>query len=1411
MKRKYVLAIGAGVLTLAAAVAVAREYVMSHVFQPMANDRELRQNQVLFQQNTETQDRLPGEDGENSALLDKNENDGDADTEKKGADYLFDLGGQTGGNTGALVDNSNTGPTDPNTPTDPTQPGSGSGNTPGQVIEITPGGGNDSDNTVVRPTQPGGTTDPTAPVGPVTPTDPSAPSEPTEPTKPAEVKDPDPVKANPPTGTGVGGITNKPYIEGVTPREDKNGEQMIVIAQSTYVSGSMLYKGQTVDQKQIYFSLQTFVIGVDNTQYLWGAEALDKYVRIDAVSFDGGETWLTEFPVTIPEDAGEFLIRAQYRLKESDGWTDRLVTYDPADTRVMVLSENVEGSISADQILNSEDQNPALDSLVNLYRWQSDLLGQYPEKLYSGWTEDGVAVPFAYPVKAGRHVLQPGAYADIPHGFRVENKVYWMNDDFTDIDFDYSNLTYLQTVTAIEEDNITKFDATGVLTIPDYVQAVDLGPKETLEVEILRVPESVLYLSGVGLRVRHGYIVAEHNPNYASQDGLLLNKDQTAILAVPLAETDVTVPETVKTVAILADNRIRVLRLQADSMENMPEIATESLHDCTVIVRDELLDACIRENLSFFTKSTGNRVAAASDPGTTYYVDQNAVLTTAGELVEVLPGSNRALRFYDDVRSVRTNALAAGERIQTIVLSRNGTHITLEPDSLVGADGLRTILCYTKDQAEDVQRQLSASGASENVDVVMLSTSKEGYTYAWIAEDDLTVLVDAPEDVTAFTGVVTAENGTAVTVNYIGIGAFADCTGLKWVYLPESVSRIGYEAFRDCTALEGVLIDTKEQITILERAFAGCEALRFLASNAMDGQVCEDSLPVAIRDPGSTELKLPGYCMALVRSGADGYDAHWTMFTTKDPDYYTVEDLGNGTIAVYLTDVNGVPYALLRAAGNGEGILTLPESTIEIYQYGFAGMTSGNGFRLEWEALPNLYYLDGGAFYNSGLTGDVVCLDGVLVGEQCFAGSGITSFLSQAGWLGSDFRAGAFQNCTALQRVELGSFAPDCSLYSFLFDGCQQLEELVIDDFSAPKLIIFNDSPFRFNSDWTIEEETEKLKVSIPEYSSDSFVRTWRFGFAGYSGMYSGSAYIDMWNGIQMQLMDWETWSYPPDEDVDAELEVQLLTAENRIRSLTGQPAGDKVRDLYVYRESNYLLTLVKVPEDVTDAFLDAYTIGMPDGWALDYIAAGAFENCTNLQSVFVPDTLAGIHSGAFSGNFQAPLKLYFYAPVPLLPDAEGVPFTFGQTDENIILTLLWPGEEESYIEQWKYPFAGYTDETSMYAAVSLEHPDWIEEEIEAEMETLLSPQVARLKAMLGVEDPTEPSEPIAEPTDPTGPTEPELPTDPTEPTEPVDPSEPTGPSEPTDPSDPTQPGDPTEAIEETGHSAPDEERNQEG
>ena len=152
-----------------------------------------------------------------------------------------------------------------------------------------------------------------------------------------------------------------------------------------------------------------------------------------------------------------------------------------------------------------------------------------------------------------------------------------------------------------------------------------------------------------------------------------------------------------------------------------------------------------------------------------------------------------------------------------------------------------------------------------------------------------------------------------------------------------------------------------------------------------------------------------------------------------------MEDLGNGTMAAYLTGVDGVPHALIRAGGTAEG----RSDASGKYRRNLSVRLCGSDFRHRLPAgmgctaqalLPGRWSL-----YDSSLSGDVFCPDGVLVGEECFFGSDITGFTSAVGGIGSDFRAGAFQHCTSLTRVELGSFAVNSSLYSYLFNGCEQL------------------------------------------------------------------------------------------------------------------------------------------------------------------------------------------------------------------------------------------------------------------------------------------------------------------------------------------------------------------------------------
>ena len=187
----------------------------------------------------------------------------------------------------------------------------------------------------------------------------------------------------------------------------------IVIEQSSYNSGSVLYEDQKVTKRDVYNSLDTLVYGKDGNGYLWGADALDKYIRIEAVSFDGGQSWKTDFPLTIPEglEEGKMLIRVSYRMSAKDSnWKKKLVSYIPKGNRIFVLANRVdeeEQVILEDDILNTE-QHPELGEIFNLFRYQDNIIsGNQLTSLFPGWEEDGELVPWLYKVTKGRHILEP--------------------------------------------------------------------------------------------------------------------------------------------------------------------------------------------------------------------------------------------------------------------------------------------------------------------------------------------------------------------------------------------------------------------------------------------------------------------------------------------------------------------------------------------------------------------------------------------------------------------------------------------------------------------------------------------------------------------------------------------------------------------------------------------------------------------------------------------------------------------------------------------------------------------------------------------------------------------------------------------------------------------------------------------
>ena len=142
-------------------------------------------------------------------------------------------------------------------------------------------------------------------------------------------------------------------------------------------------------------------------------------------------------------------IRAQYRLRTSDEWTQLSpdVQYELEQSRVFVLNQKLTGEsskIDNDLLLNLDgfSQHPAAGGYMNLLRWvqemvdlrtptpsnsASPLSGTRLSTLFPGWTENGKLVSFFYPVSSGRHVLEPADSVALDSSlYQVELRRYWM-------------------------------------------------------------------------------------------------------------------------------------------------------------------------------------------------------------------------------------------------------------------------------------------------------------------------------------------------------------------------------------------------------------------------------------------------------------------------------------------------------------------------------------------------------------------------------------------------------------------------------------------------------------------------------------------------------------------------------------------------------------------------------------------------------------------------------------------------------------------------------------------------------------------------------------------------------------------------------------------------------------------------
>ncbi len=1011
---------------------------------------------------------------------------------------------------------------------------------------------------------------------------------PEKPSRPADsAKDPGGSKSNP----SGGWIGNSTYNETTVASKD-NTRPVIQDAREDIFTEALnrLYLGQSVNERTVYNALNTYVeVDGEWVRYLWGDEDLGRYVRIRRLSFDGGKTWSSladGAEVTIPSDlsaSSGIRIDVSYRLSTQDDWTDMEVTYQPEASRILVLNQVIADenlTLSDEMLVNGtspKEQYLAKGETLNLYSLQKNYLDKTENEtlpvLFTGWTENGEPVSWLYTAKTGRHILEPGdSIAYDTASYTVKLLHYFLTADEESAGTD--ELYYLQTLTGYRREN----SADGaVLNVPYYVQALDLSDGEDLEVDAVTIPDTVIRIDPEGIQTRQGWIVSGNNPSYRSDENrILYNKAGTRLLSMPSALEKLEVSSALEQICIPEKNQLKKLVLsgtksaEAGARAGLPEINLEALSDCSILLpagktlSESAVTAFLKEHAEVLAQSTGNTVSFAGED-TSYTVQNGFLVSEDGKICRTLQ-PQKTMRLPAGSSSVTEAALSEAETLTTLQLSYDGTAPVFEEGALE-AGHIARIQCYTQEQQESVLRQVKEQGLSEKIQVTLDDTLEiNGFSCSLKERDGEEVLVieKAPADITVFDEASLPDAGDT-KIGAIAAQAFANCRQLALAVLPESVKEIGAEAFKGCEKLEGILSEAQDTILVGDGAFDGCSLLRYAAFNAKSA-VWEDGYAPEITDNHDSMSYGVVHAYLFAPSGASGYPEDVTVQFGEDDgvDGYLLVNLaeesqGTGeSLALFGGSVDALsgelyPWLLVRSSHALGAELSLPDTTLEIYNYAFADAagTDGEGFSLNWESLPWLMAVDDGAFLESDLAGTVSPAGsgmGLYVGDYAFSGCGkLTEFSSDAtSYLGK----GAFWECASLQRVNLGHMWTSSDLSTLTFSGDTALTEIAIS----------NEEPFRLIPQepglvfyFAGEEEDAQLRLSVPEETKDAYIREWAMpmtGYASYREMYEG-VYWDM-------LLEFFDLAVDPAE-VHAACEEKLLAAENRLRSLLGLAGTDQL------------------------------------------------------------------------------------------------------------------------------------------------------------------------------------------------------------------------------------------------------------
>ena len=265
------------------------------------------------------------------------------------------------------------------------------------------------------------------------------------------------------------------------------------------------------------------------------------------------------------------------------------------------------------------------------------------------------------------------------------------------------------------------------------------------------------------------------------------------------------------------------------------------------------------------------------------------------------------------------------------------------------------------------------------------------------------------------------------SVTNMGAGVFMDCTSLSDITLSGSMTQLSRSMFAYCQALKSITIP--QGITLIEEhAFAYCHYLKSVTVPSSLKKIEEDAFEdtpivnVYLSDLSAwCGIEIVGHYASPIKPGATSYLNGQKMTSLRIPDGVTAIGKNAFMDATTLTDV------------------VISADVTSIGECAFYGCTGLTGI-----VIPdNVEHIGQAAFCSCTNLKDVTLSSGLTeIPAHTFSRSGVLSI--KIGNSITSIGKGAFQDCTALQRIEIGDGLKTAGEYAFA--GCTGLKGVYITD-----------------------------------------------------------------------------------------------------------------------------------------------------------------------------------------------------------------------------------------------------------------------------------------------------------------------------------------------------------------------------